>query len=65
MNELTINRQDELVNELVNEFIGYWVDAMDSDDLIEFFAETQLNHFNRLSIDQFIELAIEETALID
>ena len=61
MNELTVNRQDELVNE----FIGYWVDAMDSGDLIEFFAETQLNHFNRLSIDQFIELAIEEKALID
>ena len=33
MNELTVNRQDELVNE----FIGYWVDAMDSGDLIEFF----------------------------
>jgi hypothetical protein len=61
MNELTINRQDELVNE----FIGYWVDAMDSGDLIEFFAETQLNHFYRLSIDQFIELAIEENELID
>jgi len=60
MNELTIARREELTDILVNLF----VDNIQLDDLIEFYASAQLDYLNELSMDDFVEVA-NENELID
>ena len=60
MNDLTIARREELTDILVNLF----VDNIQLDDLIEFYASAQLDYLNELSMDDFVEVA-NENELID
>ena len=60
MNELTIARREELTDILIEQ----WVDNIELDDLIEFYANAQLDYLNELSMDDFVEV-INENELID
>jgi hypothetical protein len=60
MNELTIARREELTDILIEQ----WVDNIELDDLIEFYANAQLDYLNELSMDDFVEVA-NENELID
>jgi hypothetical protein len=60
MNELTIERREELTDVLAEQ----WADAMDIGDLIAFYIDAQLEYLNKLPMNEFIELA-EENELID
>ena len=60
MNELTISRREELTDILIEQ----WVDNIELDDLIEFYANAQLDYLNELSMDDFVEVA-NENELID
>jgi len=60
MNELTIERREELTDVLAEQ----WADTMDIGDLIAFYIDAQLEYLNKLPMNEFIELA-EENELID
>ena len=60
MNELTIARREELTDILIEQ----WVDNIELDDLIEFYANAQLDYLNELSMDDFVEV-VNENELID